>query len=116
MAESRPPGAFSATQLGAFLECEHRTTLDFSVIAGRLERPGQNEIERLLLSKRGTEHEHRVLEHYRQSGRQVIEFAIQPGRAEEAARETLAAMRAGADVIYQGTLAREGWSGRPDFL
>jgi predicted RecB family nuclease len=116
MAESRSPGAFSATQLGAFLECEHRTTLDFSVIAGRLERPGQNEIERLLLSKRGTEHEHRVLEHYRQSGRQVIEFAIQPGRAEEAAGETLAAMRAGADVIYQGTLARGGWSGRPDFL
>ncbi|MDQ2647468.1 MAG: TM0106 family RecB-like putative nuclease, partial [Myxococcota bacterium] len=116
MAESRSPGAFSATQLGVFLECPHRTTLDFSVIDGRLERPGQNEIERLLLSKRGTEHERRVLDHYRQSGRQVVEFAIQPGRAEEAARETLSAMQAGADVIYQGTIARDGWSGRPDFL
>ena len=25
-------------------------------------------------------------------------------------------MRSGVDVIYQGTLADEGWSGRPDFL
>jgi len=116
MSESRSPGAFSATQLGAFLECEHRITLDLSVIAGRLERPGQNEIERLLLSKRGTEHERRVLEHYRESGRRVVEFTTEPGRTAEAAAETLAAMQAGADVIYQGTLAREGWTGRPDFL
>jgi uncharacterized protein len=29
---------------------------------------------------------------------------------------TLAAMRAGIDVIYQGTLEHQDWSGRPDFL
>src|SRR5213078_3895598 len=34
----------------------------------------------------------------------------------KAAEKTLAAMSAGAELIYQCTLLTEGWVGRPDFL
>ena len=37
-------------------------------------------------------------------------------QAADAAQATLSAMRAGSDVIYQGTLRHGPWLGRPDFL
>lgn len=115
---------FSATDLSTFSECEHRTALDLAVLAKRLERPGHDEIERLLLEKRGAEHEARVLEHYRASGRQITEIRVGAGdeQRKRGLAQTLDALRAGADVIYQavlldaGTSQDEGWYGRPDFL
>src|SRR4051794_18337291 len=116
--------AFSATDLSAFSECNHRTALDLAVLAKKLERPGQNEIERLLLEKRGAEHEARVLAYYRKSGRQITEIRVGVGGEERklGVSRTLEAMRAGAEIIYQGVLvdrgssADEEWYGRPDFL
>ena len=118
MATPRLKSSFTATELGIFLDCTHRTVLDLAAFEGRLERPGQNEIERLLLAKRGTEHEQRVLEYYQQSGARVLSLPVVPGNEAkaEAAKLTLAAMADGADVIYQGVLSSGNWSGRPDFL
>jgi uncharacterized protein len=109
---------FSATDLAAFLECEHRTVLDLGVLSGKFERPGQNEIERRLLELRGVEHERNVLERYRRSGRQITNIPMRPGLEGQSrsAAETLDAMSAGADVIYQGVIAHENWAGRADFL
>ncbi|HEV8549759.1 MAG TPA: TM0106 family RecB-like putative nuclease [Polyangiaceae bacterium] len=103
---------FSATDLSHFFECEHRLGLELSVSAGLLKRPGQNELDRELLERRGREHEAHVLDWYRAQDKEVQS----PHGDGGAASATEELMRRGVDVIYQGTLAGEGWSGRPDFL
>lgn len=108
----------SATDLAAFSECRQRTALDLKVVTGELDRPGHDDVERQRLEKRGLEHEARVLEYYRALGRRIVHIVAPPGAkaAPDAAEETLAAMRGGADVIYQGFLSDGEWYGRPDFL
>lgn len=110
----------AATDLSGFSECSHKTVLDIAVAERRLERPAQNELERRLLEQRGVEHETRVLDGYRAAGREVVVIPAQPGSGEEgrvaAARATEAALRAGAEVVYQGLLFDGMWVGRPDFL
>ena len=110
--------SFSATEVGNFLACQHLTSLELRVADGELERPAQNDIERRLLEKRGLEHEARVLAHFEATGRKVVTITAAPGSQgmRRAAEETLAAMSAGAELIYQGTLLTPGWVGRPDFL
>lgn len=110
----------AATDLSGFSECAHKTVLDIAVAERRLERPAQNELERMLLEQRGVEHEKRVLDGYRAAGREVVVIPAQPGSGEEgriaAARATEAALRAGAEVVYQAVLFDGTWVGRPDFL
>jgi uncharacterized protein len=115
--------SFSATEVAAFLSCEHLTTLELRVAEGELSRPAQNDIERRMLEKRGLEHEARVLAHYRKQGREIVTITARPGQAglQAAADRTIEAMQAGADLIYQGTLLtgrppEASWVGRPDFL
>src|SRR5688572_11948463 len=110
----------SATDLSGFSECEHKTLLDIAVAEKKLERPGQNELERKMRELRGVEHEKRVLEHYEASGRNVVRIAQRPRSSEsdvlEAAKATETAMEGGAEVIHQGVLFDGSWLGRPDFL
>ena len=110
--------SFSATEVGNFLACQHLTALELKVADGELTRPAQNDIERRLLEKRGLEHEARVLAYFRAQGREVvtIDAAVGADGMRKAAEQTLAAMTAGAELIYQGTLLTPGWVGRPDFL
>jgi uncharacterized protein len=68
----RPELSFSATEVAAFLACQHLTSLELRVAHGELERPAQNDIERRLLERRGLSHEARVLEHFRAQGREVV--------------------------------------------
>jgi uncharacterized protein len=110
------PAPFTPSELANFLECHHRTKLDRLARAGKLERPGENRIERELLSRRGHAHEQAVLAHYRSLGLEVFEVPLRPGESDASAQATLRAMERGADVIYQGTLKRGEWLGRPDFL
>ena len=111
----------SAHDLVGFLGCEHLTALDQAVAEGRRERPACFEDEQLeLLQKRGREHERRCLERLKAEGRTLREIA-RPGPAlasmESAETETIAAMREGVGVVYQGTLLGDGrWRGHPDFL
>ncbi|HEY3665590.1 MAG TPA: TM0106 family RecB-like putative nuclease, partial [Polyangiaceae bacterium] len=110
--------SLSATDLSAFSECEHKTTLDLAVAFGQLTRPGENEIERKMLEKRGFEHEARVLAHLQATRQSVVKINAGPGEASrnEAARATERAMQDGAEVIAQGVLSHGNWFGRPDFL
>lgn len=110
--------SFSPTEVSNFLSCQHLTRLELGVLEGELERPGQNEIERRLLEKRGLEHEARVLDAFRRQGLSIAEIPLAVGeeRVDEAAAATLSAMADGAELIYQGVLATPGWLGRPDFL
>lgn len=108
------------TALSGFFSCRHKTSLSLAVAKGELRRPGRNTLERELLELRGHEHEARVLEGFRDAGLQVHALVKAPMNDAErrvaGARETLEAMRNGADVIYQGVLTDEQWYGRPDFL
>jgi predicted RecB family nuclease len=108
----------TATELSNFLECSHRASLDLLVREKKLERPGQNDIERRLLAMRGTEHERGVLARYESLGLEVVRIETGPGVEvrERAVAATLAAMERGATVIYQGGLRNGDWFGRPDFL
>ncbi len=108
----------SATDLSGFSECQHKSVLELAVAFGKLDRPGENEIERRLLEKRGFEHEARVFEHLVATHRDVVEISMGPGEAARAAaaRDTEAAMARGAQLIAQGVLLGEHWFGRPDFL
>src|SRR6185369_10731368 len=110
--------SLSATDLSGFNECEHKTVLEFAVALGQLDRPGENELERRMLEKRGFEHEARVFEHLAAQYEDIAEIAMGPGDASraEAVLATRQAMARGAGMIAQGVFVNERWFGRPDFL
>jgi uncharacterized protein len=100
----------SATDLANHLGCGHLSRLNLAVADGRAQRPHRKDPIVELLTLRGREHEAAYLKHLRARKLRVAEI----GSASVDA--TLAAMRDGADVIYQAPLADERWYGRADFL
>ncbi len=104
----------SATDLANHLGCVHLSQLDLAVAEGRAKRPHRNDPIVELLTERGREHEAAYLKHLRAQKLVVAEIRIPPGS--DNVEATLAAMRDGADVIYQAPLADERWQGRADFL
>lgn len=81
-----------------------------------VERPGaqiarEPDAARDLLSRKGDEFERQELARLKQEGT-VVEI----GRGETAFAETIKAMRAGADVIFQAALRKENFEGYADFL
>jgi len=110
----------SATDLVGFLECDHLVTLELDVARGEREKPFRSDPELDLIRKRGFEHEQRYLARLRSDGRTIHEIAEReartPAELRDAEAETLAAMRAGADVIFQATFFDGRWRGHADFL
>jgi predicted RecB family nuclease len=112
----------SATDLARYSGCAQRTWLD-RLKALELATPDHFDDPRLdLLRQRGYEHERALLEGFEHEGKRVVRFPqlAKDERCPEGwarrASETLEAMRAGPDVIYQGTLYDGRWLGFPDFL
>src|SRR3712207_9524106 len=71
------------------------------------------------LFRSGHEHELRELERLRSLGLDVVVVEPQgssPDELRAAEAETVAAMRAGADVVYQATFFDGRWRGHADFL
>jgi len=111
----------SATDLVGFLECDHLATLELGKIQGLWQKPHRRKDPELeLLRERGLEHELAFLDLRRAEGRTVADLKSDPDLAPEALVTaqvaTLAAMRSGADVIYQATLLDGRWVGFADFL
>ncbi|MBW3554815.1 MAG: TM0106 family RecB-like putative nuclease, partial [Gemmatimonadetes bacterium] len=114
---------FSATDLSNFLGCPARTRLDR---AEALEEIGPAPVFHdpglEVLWKRGEEHERAYLEGLRARGRRVAEIPLpSPDLPYEEkwrrhAEETLRAMKAGYDVVFQAALTDGTWVGRADFL
>jgi uncharacterized protein len=105
----------SASDLVGYLGCRHLTELDAMVAAGTLRRPKVWDPLLEVLWKRGELHERGYVESLRAAGFGVVEIegvGITPTLVER----TLAAMRAGAEVIVQGAFSHEVWSGRADVL
>src|SRR3954454_13994927 len=130
--DGRP--VYAATDLVGFLACSHRLALERAAMMGLVEKPIRNDPSIELVAKRGLEHERRYLEELRAQGRRVVSIekdgsSVAPlGTGEvttprdageelrEAARQTVEAMRGGADVIYQATFFDGRWRGHADFL
>ena len=110
---------FSATDLINHLECPHLTHLNIEVALGRAELEQTRSDTTDLVARKGDEHERNYLAQLIEEGREVIEIKSEPGfdGTRAGARETVAAMKAGTEVIYQGVLF-DGvrWRGYSDFL
>ena len=110
----------SATDLVGFLECDHLVTLEEARARGERERPYREDPQLDLVRRRGYEHEQRYIGRLQDDGRTVVEMQRRdpktPGDLREAEAETLGAMRAGTDVIFQATFFDGRWRGHPDFL
>ncbi len=109
----------SASDVANFLACGHLTRLDMLAAQGKLRPPHQYDAGFQDLVARGEAHEAAVLDGFAARGWSVSEIATAPDG--DAAQATLDAVKAGADVVYQGVLlAKPGDGpslyGRPDFL
>ena len=106
-----PDGLILApTDLGNFLSCRHLSVLQLGESRGLVKpslrhRPFLEELQ-----KRGNEHEQAYLQRLQAQGLAVVDCTA------GGVGEAIARMRSGADVLYQPTLAEDGWSGRADFL
>ncbi len=112
----------SATDLVGYLACDHLLTLELERIAGLRDKPVRYDPELELLQERGDRHEHDHLERLRAEGRSIVEIAPElrsartPDELRAAAAATEAAMRDGADVVFQATFFDGRWRGHADFL
>jgi uncharacterized protein len=104
----------TATDLSHFLGCRHRTGLQMAVAFGTLQAPHFEDPLLQILFQRGDEHEHQYVEALRRQGLRIVE--LHRVERERLIAETVAAMRAGADVIVQGGLGNQSWFGKPDIL
>jgi predicted RecB family nuclease len=118
--DGRP--VYAATDLVAYLACEHLTQLERGALAGLVARPMRDDPELDIIRKRGFEHERRFLADLKAEGRSAITIELD-GSIEDrgdqlraAAAETETAMASGADVIYQATFFDGTWRGHADFL
>ncbi len=107
---------FSPSDLNHFLECEHLIQLQSGADAHQLTR--RRDAQADLLASKGLEHEHAWLLRFQDEHRDgVAAIAVDGGRdwSGDAAR-TIAAMRAGVPIIYQGVFEWDEWHGVGDFL
>lgn len=106
----------SATDLVGHLNCRHLTNLDVEVANGALAKPKVWDPLLEILWERGVAHERGFVEHLRAHGYSVTEIEATHGIAAAQVEQTLAAMRAGAQIIVQGAFVSGAWSGRTDIL
>jgi uncharacterized protein len=111
----------SATDLVGFLACDHLSTLELGRIEGRWERPHRRDDPTIaLIQEKGDLHEAAYLDRLRAEGQRVVEIAKgdlrTPDDLRAAEAATLAAMRDGADVVFQATFFDGRWRGHADFL
>src|SRR5438128_2009070 len=109
----------SPSDLTGFLECEHLTQQELAAARGEIARPERDDPMLDILSRRGLEHEGKHLAGFRAKGLNTVEFPFPEGtiaNLEKAHTETVAAMKAGAHIIYQGTFFDGRWRCHPDFL
>ena len=102
--------SFAPTDLGNFLGCRHLSVLDLGAARGSAKPPVRYSPMLEDLREKGIEHERAYLDWLRGQGLAIVDAE---GRD---VQETIAAMRAGVDVIYQATLSDDRWEGHADFL
>ena len=118
--DGRP--VYAATDLVAYLACEHLAQLERAALAGLVRRPMRDDPELDVIRRRGFQHEARYLADLEADGRTTVRIDLDGSIADRgdqlraAAAATVDAMAAGADVIYQATFFDGTWRGHADFL
>ena len=110
---------YSASDLVGFLQCEHLTALDWQGLDDPASRAGRTTLDAQgeLITRKGMAHERAHLERLRARRLRIVDIAAVESRDnDDKAARTLAAMRDGADVIYQATLRDGPLLGHADFL
>ena len=113
---------YSASDLNDFLACEYLTSLETAVMRGERARPDDRSEQARRLAELGDEHERRYLARLVADGIAVTTIARPAAGADRAsalraaADETAAAMRAGAQAIYQATFFDGRRLGHADVL
>ena len=103
--------SLSPSRLNDFLGCRHQSALWLDGI-----EPDDVVDETLeLVRQRGFEHEAEVLKRLEAEHGTAVRIPGE-GPYDERAAATLAAIKAGAPLIYQAALIHDGWLGLPDFL
>jgi uncharacterized protein len=104
---------FSPSDLVNYLSSEFITWMDrFVLDHPNAVEPDADTEEMQIVQDKGIEHERDFLACLKAAGRHVTEF----GEQKEHRLATLAAMRRGDEIIYQGYLERDEFAGYPDFL
>lgn len=111
----------SATDLVGYLACDHLSTLELGRVARMWDRPIRRDDPTIeLIQAKGDLHEATYLDELRSKGLRVVEIEKgdlhTPDDLRAAESQTLAAMRSGADVIFQATFFDGRWRGHADFL
>ena len=120
LVDGRP--VFSATDLVGYLACEHLTALERAALRGLVKRPDRPDPELDVIRRRGEQHERRYLDELGADARRIVVTVPRQeddDRGRELRRQadaTIAAMRDGAEVIYQATFFDGRWLGYADFL
>ena len=112
---------YSASDIVGALECRHLAQLERAAVDGHLRRPMRADPVIDRIAQRGLEHERRFRAELNGYGLRVVEIPRDTTlpRAERLMRgreATIAAMRGGADVIYQAVLFEGRCLGYADFL
>lgn len=111
---SRFPDYLTASDYHHYLACPHWPYYErHATEQERGLKRDFTESERQRLEN-GLLHEQEVIKRFYRTGTLVEAAHIEDAEAD--AEATLALMRQGADLIYQGTLTHEDWTGRPDLL
>ena len=97
------------------MSCKHATLLNLQLARKIIPSPPVYDNPSLVaLQQRGEEFEKDHIETLKQSGKTVVE--ISRGDTNDAAAQTVEAMKRGVDIIYQARLELKSWNGWADFL
>ena len=107
--------SLSPTDLSRHLGCVHLTSLNLAAATGRLKKTKYPDPTLEILQRRGNEHEQAYIDYLRGEGHDVVTVSQGPGD-KKTVDDTLAAMKSGADIIYQAPLEYENYRGYADFL
>lgn len=106
---------YAATDLVNFLACPSVTSYDLVDMETPLIKAKDDEQAKILQQK-GYEHEQAYLDLLKSRYLSIVDIAAATASPQEARQRTLAAMKAGADIIFQGFLGDSKREGHIDFL
>ena len=105
---------YSASDVVAFLGCQHRTALDLIDLDTKLTRAPVDEQMKLIQDK-GYAHEDNFLASLKARGGRVVTLSSS-GSMDANLQATREAMASGADIVFQAALAKGDFMGYADFL
>lgn len=114
MYKSQQGIVYSASDLVAFLECEHSTTIDLLDLEKPIVR-AEDDDESSLLHEKGLSHERQYFERLRSQHTTIADLSSLKFRNERI-EATINAMHQGVEIVYQGALRSGDLIGYPDFL